>query len=408
MESVAVVTDCDVAILGAGPYGLSAAAHLRKIEGLEVRVFGEPMSFWERNMPAGMLLRSNWTATQIADPDGSLTLEAYRAECGDSFSVPVAVGRFVQYGMWYQRLAVPGLDRRKASGIEPDPKGFRITLEDGVVVTSRRVIVAAGVGPFAWRPREFLGLPSSLVSHTCEHRDLTTFAGKRVVVVGGGQSAVESGALLHEAGAGVEILARSRRIHWLQGHLSRTLHHGLGEFTRRMLYAPTDVGPAGVSQLMARPDLLRRFPRGLQDRLRRRSVRAAAARWLAKRVDHVTVTLGRTVASAMPAGERVIVKLDDGSERIADHVLLGTGYRVDISKYEFISAALMRSIDRFNGYPRLAVGLETSVPGLHILGAPAAWSFGPLMQFVSGTTYASRALVRCIAGSRGKRPGIET
>jgi len=35
---------------------------------------------------------------------------------------------------------------------------------------------------------------------------------------------------------------------------------------------------------------------------------------------------------------------------------------------------------------------------MHILGAPAAWSFGPLMQFVSGAHYASRALTRCIAG----------
>src|SRR5213079_230240 len=49
---------CDVAIVGAGPYGLSAAAHLRAANGLDVRVFGEPMSFWERHMPKGMLLRS--------------------------------------------------------------------------------------------------------------------------------------------------------------------------------------------------------------------------------------------------------------------------------------------------------------------------------------------------------------
>ncbi len=70
------MTRCDVTIVGAGPYGLSAAAHLRAIKGLEVRVFGEPMCFWARNMPDGMLLRSNWTATQIADPHRALTLEA--------------------------------------------------------------------------------------------------------------------------------------------------------------------------------------------------------------------------------------------------------------------------------------------------------------------------------------------
>jgi hypothetical protein len=175
------------------------------------------------------------------------------------------------------------------------------------------------------------------------------------------------------------------------------LHHRLGAFTRRLLYAPTDVGPAGISQLMARPDLLRRLPHGLQDKLWTRSVRPAGSRWLVKRLQNVPIMLGRSVVSAAQVGEQVKVRLDDGSERTVHHVLLGTGYRVDISKYEFLASELVQSIRRVNGFPWLREGLETSVPGLHILGAPAAWSFGPLMQFVSGTHYASRSLVRCIA-----------
>ena len=165
------------------------------------------------------------------------------------------------------------------------------------------------------------------------------------------------------------------------------------------MYAPTDVGPAGLSQLLARPDLLRHLPRALQDKLRKRAVRPAGARWLVNRLASIPITLGRSVVSAGSTGERVIVKLDDGSERTVDHILFGTGYRVDISKYDFLAPDLLKSIERFNGYPVLKRGLETSVPGLHILGAPAAWSFGPLMQFVSGTTYASRALTRLLAES---------
>jgi cation diffusion facilitator CzcD-associated flavoprotein CzcO len=389
---------CDAAIIGAGPYGLSAAAHLRSIKGLEVRVFGEPMSFWDRNMPAGMFLRSNWTATEIADPDRLLSLEAYQAATGDRLSTPVPLESFVRYGLWYQRQAVPDLDQRKVVRVESGSKGFQLTLEGGETVNSRSVIVASGIGSFAWRPKEFQDLPCSLASHASAHRNFRQFAGKKVLIVGSGQSALESGALLHEDGAEVEIVARSHRIQWLQGLASKLKRYRLGKYPTRLLYAPTDVGPAGISKLMARPDLVKQLPRWLQDKLRKRCVRPAGAGWLIKRLENVPITLGRSVVSAVPFGERVKVRLDDGSERTVDHILLGTGYRVDVSKYDFLSPGLVESMERFNGYPVLKEGLETSVPGLHILGAPAAWSFGPLMQFVSGTTYASRALTRVLDG----------
>ena len=62
-------------IIGAGPHGLAAAAHLGRA-GVETTVFGDPMCFW-RTMPKGMLLRSNWTATSIAEYDGPLSLDSY-------------------------------------------------------------------------------------------------------------------------------------------------------------------------------------------------------------------------------------------------------------------------------------------------------------------------------------------
>src|SRR5271165_6333209 len=142
------MSNCDVTIIGAGPYGLSAAAHLRTIPGLDVRVFGTPMSFWERHMPAGMLLRSGWDATHIADPDRSLTLEAFQAASGGRFSKPVPLDRFVGYGRWYQRQALPDLDERDILRIEVGPKGFKVTLEAGESFYSTRVVVAAGIRPF--------------------------------------------------------------------------------------------------------------------------------------------------------------------------------------------------------------------------------------------------------------------
>jgi pyridine nucleotide-disulfide oxidoreductase len=389
---------CDVAIIGAGPYGLSAAAHLRTVKGLEVCAFGEPMSFWQRNMPIGMLLRSGWAATHIADPNQSLTLEAFRAASGQSFSTPVPLDRFVDYGLWYQHRAVPDLDRRKITRVESRPNGFRLLFEKGETLLARRIVIAAGISSFAWRPPEFVGVPSSLASHTSEHREFARFAGKRVLVVGSGQSALESAALLNENRAEVEIVARARQIRWLGGLVCRTIQNGLGPAISKLLYAPTDVGPAGISQIVARPDLVRRFPRSVQDWLRKRSIRPAGARWLVARLQSVPMKLGRSIVSVASVGERIRVKLDDGGERMVDHVFLGTGYRVDVSKYDFLAPGLANSISRFQGYPRLGEGFETSVPGLHILGAPAVWSFGALNQFVVGTHYASRKLLRFVAG----------
>lgn len=391
------MTICDVVIIGAGPYGLSAAAHLRTIKGLEVRLFGEPMSFWDRHMPVGMLLRSNWTATQIADPNHEITLEAYQAASGTRFSMPVPLDRFIDYGLWYQRQVAPDVDRRNVMLVERHSRGFRVTLDDGEILIARRVISATGIGAFVRRPAEFRDLPKEVVTHSSEHREFSEFAGKSVLIVGGGQSALESAALLHESGAQVEVVSRQSHINWLGGWASKTLHNRLGKFTKDLLYAPTDVGPAGISQLVARPDLLRLLPRPVQDKLRRRAVRPAGARWLVTRLENVPLRLGRSIVSVQ-VRDGVRARLDDGSERSVDHILLGTGYSVDIAKYKFLASELLESIDRYNGFPRLKSGLETSVPGLHILGAPAAWSFGPLMQFVSGAGYASRSLLRCIGG----------
>ena len=205
------------------------------------------MSFWRECMPVGMLLRSNWGATNIADLHGDLTLGAYQADTGASFSTPVPLSDFVDYGLWFQRHAVADLDTRLVDRVERSGVGFQLVLDDLESVQARRVIVSAGIGPFAWLPPALTSLPAHLVSHASAHRDLGTFAGKRVLVLGGGQSALESAALLHETGAVVEVLVRSPHVIWLRGG---TIHKRLGRATP-IFYGPTDVGPLGISRLLA-------------------------------------------------------------------------------------------------------------------------------------------------------------
>ena len=385
---------CDVAIVGAGPYGLAAAARLRDTPGLEACVFGEPMSFWE-GMPRGMLLRSAWDACHIGFADGNLTLDGYKAASGREFGKPVPLDAFVDYGHWFQRNAVPELDTRRVAKVEQAPGGFRLRLSDGETVRAKRVVVAAGIESFAWRPPAFDGLPLELASHSSGYRDLGGFGGKSVAVVGGGQSALESAALLHESGAEVEVLARAQDIVWLRGG---TIQRKLGR-AKPLLYAQTDVGPAGLSRLVAVPALFRRLPRRVQSRLAYRAIRPAGARWLVSRLADVPISTGTNVVRAEAAGGGVRLVLDDGTERRVDHVLLGTGYRIDVSAYRFLAPELVGRIRRVGGYPVLRGGLESSVSGLHFLGAPAAWSFGPIMRFVSGSWYAASGLASALRAS---------
>jgi cation diffusion facilitator CzcD-associated flavoprotein CzcO len=383
--------DCQVIVVGAGPYGLSAAAYLRAA-GVHTHVFGRPMSFWQEKMPKGMCLRSHWSASDIADPRGELTLDAYCRENGNHLPKPVPLDHFVDYGLWFQRKAVPDLDRREISSIEPWLNAFKVVLSDGETLTSKRVVIATGIQTFATVPPEFDRIPSSLASHSSQHKDLGKFSGKSVVVVGAGQSALESAALLIESGASVEVLCRRESLRWVGLH--PRLHH-LGLLSK-MLYSSRDVGPAGISRLVAAPHLFRRLPRWFQDRASYRAIRPAVAGWLESRIANVPVSYNRSVATADVSGDRIRLKISDGTERLIDHVLLATGYRVDVNRYSFISPALIGNLKTFKGFPILKRGLETSIPGLHILGKPAAWSFGPIVGFVSGTEFASNELARSI------------
>jgi len=387
-------TDCRIVVIGAGPYGLSAAAYLRA-SGMEARVFGEPMSFWQKQMPVGMCLRSNWGASHIADPKQEFTLDSYCRENGNHVSKPIPLDRFVDYGNWYQRKAVPDLDTRLVNSVESGSRGFKLVLSDGEEFNARRVVVAGGISAFATRPAELANLPPALASHTSEHNDLRKFRGQRVVVIGGGQSALESAALFRETGIPVEVIARTTSLNWVGMH--PRLHH-LGAISK-ILYSTRDVGPAGISRLVAAPHLFRRFPRSFQERTAYRAIRPAGASWLRSRIEGVPITLGCKVVAADEMGSQLRLRLDDGTERVVDHALLATGFKVDVSKYPFLSQPLLQQLETVQGYPVLGRGLESSIPGLHFLGKPAAWSFGPLLGFVSGAEFASTELLRSISKS---------
>jgi cation diffusion facilitator CzcD-associated flavoprotein CzcO len=347
-----------------------------------------------------MFLRSSPSASNLADPDGRLGLRRYLALHGIPRANPVPLGAFVLYGNWFQQQAVPDVDRRRVGCLTPDGRGFRVRMDDGEEFHARRVVVATGISPFARRPAQFAGLPAPLVSHSFDEADLSRFAGQRVVVLGAGQSALESAALLHEGGAEVEVVARASAPYFIPDlPPDATVLRAVRRLLSPLVRPPFDImGPRVLSWLIAWPRLYRRAPRLFQDFLTARAVRPAGASWLVARLAPVRITAGRTIAAATPTGSRLRLRLDDGTERLVDHLLLATGYRVDAARFPFLAPPVQQALRTRDGYPELDVGFESSVPGLHFLGTPAAATFGPLCRFVVGTGYAARALTRYITG----------
>jgi FAD-dependent urate hydroxylase len=391
-----VATMWEAVVVGAGPSGLAAARHLREA-GTRLKVFGSAMQFWREHMPRGMLLRSSWVASEIADPRHELTLARYRDQSGSWFESPIPIEQYIGYGEWYAREAVPDLDERRVESIERVGDHFALTTSDGEVVETRNVVVATGMCPFARRPSPFAGLPAEFVSHSFEHRDFAQLSGRRVLVVGAGQSALESAALLKEAGAEPELVVRAPRVRWLRPH-------ALPRRIDRLLYPPTDVGPIGMNWIVAAPDVYRRLSHGLQERILATAAPPAGAAWLRQRLADVRMRLGTEPVEAARVNGHVAVRLIDGEELAANHVLLATGYHVDIARCGILSEPLLGAIRTVGGSPLLGADMQSSVRGLYFLGATAARSCGPIMRFVTGTWFAAAAVTAGIAGRRRATP----
>jgi lysine/ornithine N-monooxygenase len=379
--------DGTVAIIGAGPYGLSAAAHL-KAQGVPALVFGKPMEFWQK-MPPSMYLKSSWSALSISDPTGKYSLNRFSRIAGIPRQEPVPLQTFLTYGRWFQQQVVPDVDQTYVQHLSSDGKGFHLDLADGRGIRASKVVVAAGISSYAYIPDFASHLPPTRVSHSQEYNDFSSFKGKSVVVVGSGQSALECAALLYEAAASVELIARGPVI-WID----RRLYRYTGP-AKRLFYPPSDVGPPGVNWLVSFPLLFRRFSDEARSSLESRAIRPAGAPWLRTRVEgKVNITEQTSILNAKELGKGVYLELSDGTTREVDQIVLGTGYQADIYKLRFIDQSLLLQVKVHDGSPLLNEWFESSVPNLHFVGAPAGYAFGPLCRFVVGSKVSARQIAQ--------------
>jgi thioredoxin reductase len=391
-------------IVGAGPYGLSIAAHLKAAK-IPFQLYGTPLESWRNFMPVGMVLKSERFASNLWDPDRRFTLERYSAEHKMPYQpagVPLSLKDFLDYAEWFRERAVGEPIDKKISNIRRTRSGFALDFAGSPSLEAQRVILATGHMAFRVIPPEFSGLPKPFCYHSSALRDLAGFAQRDVTVIGAGQSALESAALLQEAGARVRVIVRENKVSW---NAPRNGHHALKE---KIMRPESGLGFGWESVAISEmPQWFRRlFPVDLRHRYVAKTWGPTGAWWLRQRVEgRMEILVNHTVRRAKQEQGRVRLEVqsslkDDGfkSDDLktiwTDHVIAATGYKVDLDRMDCLAPELRQYIAREGAAPVLDSHFETSVPGLFMVGIASAPTFGPVMRFMFGAKHVAPVLAR--------------
>ncbi len=395
------VSITEVAVVGAGPYGLSIAAHLAH-RGIQVRIFGSPMETWRRQMPRGMLLKSDGFASNLADPARQYELRHFCAEHHIPYGntgVPVKLDTFANYGVAFQQRFLPHLEDIKVRSIERHGSRFRLACDDGTELLANRVIVATGISYYSFVPEALEHLPDAMLRHSHKVRDPNVYCGKSVAVVGGGASALDLAALLHEGGAKVSVVARRPRVIFSDPPPNRPR-----TFLEQLRAPGSGVGPGWKSRLITEfPGLFRLLPLAYRLSAVKRFLGPLGGWPMRDRViGKVDLLTGCTPVAAEERNGQAVLTLavNDGSTRTlaVDHVVAATGYKARLSRLPFLEDSLRREINSAEDTPILSANFESSVPGLYFVGISAANTFGPMMRFAFGARYTARRITRHLAG----------
>ena len=398
----------DVAIVGAGPYGLSLAAHFRS-QGIPFRIFGRPMDSWASHMPKGSCLKSDGFASNIYDPENKFTLQKFCAEQGIEYAhlgIPVRLETFSAYGMAFKQRVLPELDERMIESIDRVGDHFVLRLEDGETSEARRVVLAVGISHFPHVPENLAHLPAEYLSHSYRHKDLEPFQGRQVIVIGAGASAIDLAGLLRDAGADVQLVARPTE---LKFHTAPKDQKPRTWWTK-LRHPSSGLGPGLRSRFFSdAPHVFFYLPQSLRLKIVRTTLGPSAG-WFArdKVMGRVPLVLGVTPVSAEVKNGKVHlrVRANDGAEReiVTDHIIAATGYKVAIDRLKFLSTAIRSKLSTVNETPILKSNFESSVPGLYFVGLAAANSFGPVMRFAFGANFAARTVTQTMARSVKRNP----
>ena len=368
-----------VAVIGAGPYGLAIAAHLKGL-GVPLALFGAPLARWAAQLPPGFMLRSPAEASSIAGPRGgpACSVADFRSSLGSRDLVaPLSGEEFLRYGAWYvARHALSG--HGPVAQVEPGTR-FKVRTVRGEVVDAKAVIVATGLTHAAWLPECAGALPPAVSRHSSDMEEPARFTGARVAVVGAGQSGAEAVVALERAGA---------HVIWVSRRPPRFCNLPLQE--RRVAVAAYARSSALLS---AMPPLLRR------PLLRLTDTATVAREWRGRLDGALARAQWRAVTGAAVDGVAVRLVLADGTSVTADRVVWATGYRPSVARDPVARALLGASIP---GIPWLDRTGATRRPGVFFSGAWTATRFGPSVRFLAGTWWQAAIVARAAAAASSR------
>jgi hypothetical protein len=395
----------DIAVIGAGPYGLSLAAHLNS-RGVDFRIFGEPMASWKNNMPEGMLLKSYPWASNLSDATSDFTVEQFCSERGlpyKSTSAPLPVESFISYGEAFQERLVPNVERKSLISLEPTGSGFRALFDDGETVHARRVVLALGLSPFKYLPPIVSHLPPEVVSHSGDYGPLDGLDGKSVAVIGSGSSATDLCALLHERGVSVSLVARDDQLNFARPPRPRPM-------LERAVAPASGIGNGWTMAVCANtPWIVQMLPEDMRVQLANaKALGPLGGAFMRDRVmGKVSLWLGRSLDKADLRDGKVHLHLTgtDGASDVlqVDHAIFATGYKTDVGRIGFLKPELTAQMRLAVKAPQLSRHYESSIPGLHFIGPASANSFGPVCRFVFGTQHPARHLAHYLPAALASR-----
>jgi len=379
--------ETDLLIIGAGPFGLAIAAQAAH-DGIEHTVVGKSMEFWRENMPKGMFLRS--ASDWHLDPLNVHTIHTFLESQGKTPRdvEPLSLEFYLTYAEWFRQqkhiqplpIYIQRLDRFNGH--------FAATTKNGDGIKAQRVVLAPGFKHFAHIPEDVKAkLPRGRFQHTAEFVDFSGARNKRYLIIGGRQSAFEWAALLLEADAAA--------VHLSHRHASPA-------------FAVADwswVNPL-VENMVEHPNWFRELSQEEKDQVSHRQWaegRLKVEPWLEPRLKDERISVWPHTelenCSENDNGELEIT-LTNGATFIVDHIVLATGYKVEISKVPLLAAGnILKQLETRNGFPVLDDHFETSVPGLFITSMPATQDFGPFFGFTISVRTAAKLICGRVGGA---------